>query len=451
MAGVAVMSVPQWPRAPRELHAVLAVIGVLVIFAGVAGFAAASSMPPGPATVAVSDIDLAAGDVAFVMGGSGIPLPSDGYVNAANLLYLQPLGFAETAQSLFTPQLYFPGNVSEAVGAQLLADAIDKQIAGGGVNADNPVYVFGYSQSSAMSSMTMEQLHYEGVGAQDVHFVLVGNAANPNGGLVELLNFWGGNLSFWNGLTLGHPTPDYFTTDVYSMEYDGYADFPRYPLNLLADLNAIVGMFLLHDGYLGLSADDIANAIQLETTPGDSLTNYYMIPSETLPLLDLLRVNPVWGNPLADLLEPSMRILVNLGYGSLTEGWNQGPANVLNTFSFELLPSNISWDEVSTALSAAWSEGVQAAIRDLQDPANYVFGSFMEQEPFSTLWNAAQRVFFDIQDPTSLFGGLFAGSATASDAGDSSDFVNSLGSVVDGHPDLSWIADFLGLDTVTPA
>lgn len=450
MAGVSAMTGPQLGRSSRRGRAVLAVVSILVVCAGLGGLGIGSPPAPRSSAAASADLQLAAGQIAFVMGGSGIPLPPDGYVNAANLLYLQPHGFTGTAQSLFTPQLYFPGNLSEAQGAQILADAIEKQIAGGGVNAENPLYVFGYSQSSAMSSMTMEQLHHDGVAAEDIHFVFVGNSANPNGGLVEMLNIWGGNLSFWNGLTLGHPTPDYFTTDVYTMEYDGFADFPRYPLNLLADLNAIAGMFLLHDGYFGLSPDDIANAIHLETS-GDSLTNYYMIPTETLPLLDLLRVNPIWGNPLADLLEPSMRILVNLGYGSLTEGWNQGPANVPTSFSFDLLPSNISWDQVNTALTDAWSQGVQAAIRDLQDPANYVFGSFMEQEPFSLLWNAAQRVLFDIQDPAPLFGGLFGGSATATEPGDGSDFLNSVASVVDGNLGLSWISDLLGFDSLTPA
>jgi len=160
-----------------------------------AGLAAASPLSARPSAAVAQDVALAAGDIAFVIGGSGIPLPSQGYVNAANLMYLQPHGFTGTAESLFTPQLYFPGNVSEVQGAQILAEAIEKQIAGGGVNADNPVYVFGHSQSSAMSSMTMEQLHQEGVGSQDVHFVFVGNLANPNGGLIELLNIWGGDLT----------------------------------------------------------------------------------------------------------------------------------------------------------------------------------------------------------------------------------------------------------------
>lgn len=419
---------------PRRVRVVLTFVSLFAVLAGVAGVFGASPLTPTASAASPPAVELTGGGTAFVMGGSGIPLPSDGYVNAANQFYLQPHGFTGTAQSLFTPQLYFPGNVSEVQGAQILADAISKEIATGQVNADNPVYVFGYSQSSAMSSMTMEQLHHQGVPAEDVHFVLVGNAANPNGGLVEMINFFGGDVTFLNGLTLGHPTPDYFATDVYTMEYDGYADFPKYPLNLLATLNAIAGMFLLHDGYLGLSHSDIANAIELETTDPSSLTNYYMIPSDSLPLLDLLRLNPIWGSPLAALLEPTMRVLVNLGYGSLTEGWNQGPANVPTTISWNLLPSNISLSDITSALTNAWNQGVQDVFKELADPKTYIPGGFMAEEPFSTLWAAAQRVFFDVQDPSSWWGG----SAMATDPQDTP---------VDNPLDLSSIADALGLDS----
>ena len=45
------------------------------------------------------------------------------------------------------------------------------------------------------------------------------------------------------------------------------------------------------------------------------MTNYYMIPTQNLPLLDPLRAIPVVGTPLADLLQPDLRVLVNLGYG----------------------------------------------------------------------------------------------------------------------------------------
>ena len=28
------------------------------------------------------------------------------------------------------------------------------------------------------------------------------------------------------------------STDIYTLQYDGWADYPQYPLNILADLNA---------------------------------------------------------------------------------------------------------------------------------------------------------------------------------------------------------------------
>ncbi|EUA34694.1 PE-PPE domain protein [Mycobacterium xenopi 3993] len=39
-----------------------------------------------------------------------------------------------------------------------------------------------------------------------------------------------------------------------------------------------------------------------------------MIPTQNLPLLEPLRQVPVVGNPLADLLQPDLRVIVELGY-----------------------------------------------------------------------------------------------------------------------------------------
>ena len=69
-----------------------------------------------------------------------------------------------------------------------------------------------------------------------------------------------------------------------------------------------------------------------EALTGEGLTDYYLIPNDNLPVLEPLLLIPGIGQPLYDLLEPDTRILVNLGYGSLTEGWNQGPANEPTTF-----------------------------------------------------------------------------------------------------------------------
>ncbi|MGH3968958.1 MAG: PE-PPE domain-containing protein [Mycobacterium sp.] len=94
-----------------------------------------------------------------------------------------------------TPEGFYPttgvnsltAGASEAQGAKILDQAILSQIAGGHVDADNPVVVFGYSQSSALSTLTMQQLHDQGMPGDDVHFVLVGDTAAPNGGLLTAL------------------------------------------------------------------------------------------------------------------------------------------------------------------------------------------------------------------------------------------------------------------------
>ena len=124
------------------------------------------------------------------------------------------------------------------------------------------------------------------------------------------------------------PTPSNpYPTAVYTQEYDGFADFPQYPINLLADLNAYVGIFTQHFSYADLTPQQINSAIVLPTT-GDTTTTYYMIPTANLPLLVPVRLIPLVGNPLADLLQPDLRVLVNLGYGSITNGWSPGPANL---------------------------------------------------------------------------------------------------------------------------
>lgn len=377
--------------------------GVVITGAGLIG------VPAAPAPIAdvqmravqltsTDSADSALGDgIALVMGGSGIPLPPQRYADAAAALYLQPHGFTGTAQPLFTPEGFYPTtgvnslttDESIAQGAQILTNAVLGQIAGGQVNTENPVVVFGYSQSSALSTLTMQQLHEQGVPADAVHFVLVGDTAAPNGGMLERFDVPAGTdpavPSF--GITFGGATPDdLYPADVYTLEYDGFADFPRYPLNFLAVLNAFAGMIFGHLTYLTLDPEQIQNAQLLETT-GDSLTNYYMIPVENLPLLDPLRLIPVLGNPLADLLQPALRVLVNLGYGSITDGWSQGPANVPTPF--DLFPTNLNWNDVFSALVDGAQQGVQAAIGDLTDPENYQITPILENPVLAPLVDAA--------------------------------------------------------------
>ena len=116
-----------------------------------------------------------------------------------------------------------------------------------------------------------------------------------------------------------------------------------------------------HFAYPDLSTEQIENAVLLpgsSNLTGIGATNYWMVPAENLPLLEPLRAVPLLGVPLAELIEPDLRILVNLGYGNLENGWDPGPANVPTGFG--VFPDHISPLDVADALAAGAGHGVQA-------------------------------------------------------------------------------------------
>jgi hypothetical protein len=105
-----------------------------------------------------------------------------------------------------------------------------------------------------------------------------------------------------------------------------------------------------------------------------------MIPTEQLPLLEPLLLFGSGGKALYDLLEPDMRILVDLGYGSLTEGWNQGPADVATPVG--LFPTNIDPTQLLAALSNGAQQGITDFIQDLQHPEPAPSSSLITDNPF---------------------------------------------------------------------
>jgi PE-PPE domain len=123
----------------RCLGAAVAIAGTSLIAAPVA---------PSAPHIGVRDVQLTSGDAAdsplgdgtaLVMGGSGIPIPPQSYVDAADKLYLQPRDFTGTPQALDTPEGFYPttgvnsltADASEAQGAQILDGAVTGQIAVG--------------------------------------------------------------------------------------------------------------------------------------------------------------------------------------------------------------------------------------------------------------------------------------------------------------------------------
>lgn len=94
-----------------------------------------------------------------------------------------------------------------------------------------------------------------------------------------------------------------------------------------------------------------------------------MIESEFLPILWPLLFTPFIGKPLYDLLEPTVRMLVNLGYGDYHTGWNDGPADVPTMVSLD--SQDVDWDEFNAGLATAAQEGWDAFVAGLLDPDTY--------------------------------------------------------------------------------
>lgn len=288
---------------------------------------------------------------ALVMGGTGIPQPPPAYLDAINELYLQPHGFGGETVSLFTPE-----NVSETsrdVGLQLLKNAVATELNSGEVDSDNPVVVFGYSQSAGISVGLMHWLAENDVSNDLVRFVLIGST-----------------------VTSSVPT-DLYHTDVYNHEYDPVAFRPTY-FNPLSDLNSTLGFIYGHSVLPSVTPEQIASAIELPVSDPDSLTTFYMIPSEILPLLAPLQLIPILGQPLYELFEPVTRILVNLGYGSIENGWP--PGDVDGSAASGLFPTDIDLGDLFTALGKGVFDGITNSISSWFDPDTYTIYS-LEDHP----------------------------------------------------------------------
>jgi hypothetical protein len=340
-----------------------------------AGGVTGAADPPLPQT-------LIAPSVGLFMGGSGNPIPNATYING--VLNWVNQNFAVTmsnALPLFTPEgLYpvtgvktLPVNTSVSEGITILQSAINQQLFPTSGTGAPSVAVLGYSQSSVISSLVMQNIlsgnyPFQVPSTSQLGFTLLGDPMNPNGGLLERfagLTFPSLGFDFYGATPPNTP----YNTAIYTLEYDGFADFPQYPIDVLSDLNAVLGIQYVHGTYASINPNALPQGDTMIELPGSATlpggtgaTNYYMISQPNLPLLDPVRAIPIIGNPIADLAQPDLAVLVNLGYGSTAQGWSTGPANVPTPFG--VIPP-VSPIDVAGALAAGTQQGMGAFAGDI--------------------------------------------------------------------------------------
>ena len=300
---------------------------------------------------------------ALIVGGTDEPGPPPGYTAKIDGAYIQTLFPGALSQALPTPEQFWPvtGNLtfgqSVAQGVTLLNNAIDATI-----TPTNDVVVSGYSQSATIATLEINALMAQGAPhADQLSFVLMGNPNNPDGGILERFpGFYIPVLDVpFSGAT--PPNSPYLTFN-YTAQYDGYADAPQYPLDVLSDLNAIMGTLYVHTGYENFTATQVADALPLPTSPGyTGDTHYYLFLTQNLPLVQPIRDIPYVGPPIADLIQPDLRVLVDLGYGNAT-GADADYANVPTPARlFQVIDPFV----VTADLATGAVQGSQAALVDV--------------------------------------------------------------------------------------
>jgi hypothetical protein len=247
-------------------------------------------------TLLSADDSLAGSDTAIILGGTTEPTPSTAFAQAAEDLYLHPLGFDGGAmdstvcdmigtdpcsaplQVLTTPELIQQGP-SSLTAADDVVLAVENEFNAdpGAFSAEHPLTIFGYSQSATAESIAMSRLEEAGIPSDDLHFVFIGDpslagAVWPN--LVpdldallgsSLTNTLLTDLGF-NGV-LGNLTPDdLYPTTIYTLDGDGVADFQQ-DYTTGGPLAPLVDLFVQHAEYLGLTPTQIADATT--STNGD--------------------------------------------------------------------------------------------------------------------------------------------------------------------------------------
>ena len=244
----------------------LAKVAIVGMFLGAASAASLQ------AAQADADDPLSGSDTAIILGGTTEPTPSTAFAQAAENLFLNPLGFdggatsstvcdmigtdpcAAPLQVLTTPELIQQGP-SSITAADDVVLAVENEFTAnpGAFTAEDPLTIFGYSQSATAESIAMTQLAADHIPSADLHFVFIGDPSLPGG--IEANTY---------------VTPDdLYPATIYTLDGDGVADFQQ-DVTAGGQLDALYNLFTTHAEYLGLTPTQIADAT---TSIDGDLTN----------------------------------------------------------------------------------------------------------------------------------------------------------------------------------
>ncbi|KWX67500.1 PE-PPE domain-containing protein [Mycobacterium sp. NAZ190054] len=270
-----------------------------------------------------------------------------------------------------TPVRYLSGLplVGEADGLRALRSAIG--------SSAGPTIVMGYSQGALIAADWIERDgdRADSPRPEDLSFVLFGNSVRKYGGVRPAFD-------------IDPPTPegDYHVTDI-ALEYDGAADFPDNPFNLLALANAFAGFQYVH--IYGYDDADLEDGDKLVWVDGN--TTYVLIRQQNIPLLEPLRRLGL--HDLADRLNGPLKEIIDSAYDrdypGLLDPENSAPQSV----------SNGAEEEVADDLTVDATVDAAPSLRLGSGTGTATLGFTDEDEKDSTPVDLADDVDHDAEQP----------------------------------------------------
>lgn len=215
----------------------------------------------------------------LVLGPTGLPDPNDFYQDSAANYFnaVSDDGFDGNTMSFVTPEQFSAASYS--YGQEWLTESVESYYDNGDFGSDDPLWLFGYSQSATIISLSESAWSDYGIPQDALHIVLVGDPLVPDSGF---FTFYGSD-----------PTPDvYYPTDVFTIPGDGWADYSNASLG---GLNPFAVFNPQHEMYLGVSPDDIRQAIEdgPDVDISSGLTDYYSLDLGWVEQIGAL-LNSLW-------------------------------------------------------------------------------------------------------------------------------------------------------------
>jgi hypothetical protein len=281
---------------------------------------------------------------ALMMGGTTAPTPSEFWQDTIVADYIDPAtGQNYTPVLVPTPESLATTSVPVGL-ADLQAAMAQQEVADPG----QPFLVEGYSQSAEIAVDEKNDLMQTGQ-HPDVTLLMLGDPNRPDGGIDE--RFVGMDIPGLGmaDLTGAEPTDAGIPTIDIANQYDFAADYPQYPIDVVAQLNAFLGLIYAHGAYGdGILPEEVpaiwppsaplSGPYASEYTLGsteivkqvDGDTTFYFIPTTELPLLDPLRSLGVPESVL-NIFQPALQVIVEAGYDRSIPFGDPTPAELIPT------------------------------------------------------------------------------------------------------------------------